>query len=237
MSELTIIVPIYNEEDGLQRLSEALSNYSDQSQYVISILLINDGSSDTSLDKIKRIAAENPNFDYISFSKNQGLSAAIKAGIDHVTTPYIGYIDADLQTSPEDFDILMEQIDQFDAVVGYRAKRKDTWNKKIQSKIANGIRRRLINDGIIDTGCPLKVMRTEVAKKIPFFTGMHRFIPALIQLQGGKVQQVPVQHFERQEGQSKFNLLNRSIGPMMDTLVFRWMKNRHINYEVDDKSL
>jgi len=109
----------------------------------------------------------------------------------------------------------------------------DTLSKKIQSLIANSIRRALINDGIIDTGCPLKVMKTEIAKKIPFFDGMHRFIPALIQLQGGNVKQIKVQHFERIAGKSKFNLFNRSLKPLQDAFAYRWMRSRYINYSVE----
>ena len=129
--------------------------------------------------------------------------------------------------------MLLKEIEHYDAVVGFRAKRKDTLNKKIQSKIGNSIRRSLINDGIKDTGCPLKIIRTETARRIPFFKGMHRFIPALIQLQQGKVKQVPVQHRERIAGKSKFSIRNRSIGLLFDIFAYRWMRKRYINYTVD----
>jgi len=165
------------------------------------------------------------------------LSSAIKAGIDHADTELIGYIDADLQTTPFDFDKLLEHIDDYEAVVCIRAKRKDSLNKKIQSLIANSIRRLLINDGVIDTGCPLKVMKAGAAKKIPFFDGMHRFIPALIQLQGGKIKQIKVQHFQRMAGTSKFNIFNRSVKPLQDALAYRWMRSRYINYNVEQTSL
>jgi len=102
----------------------------------------------------------------------------------------------------------------------------------IQSKIANYIRRKLIDDGIKDTGCPLKVIKTEFAKKIPFFKGMHRFLPALIQLQGGMVKQVEVQHFQRVAGVSKFNMFNRAFKSLVDAFAFRWMRSRYIKYKI-----
>jgi len=233
---MTIIVPVYNEVESLDRLAAVLKAYLDQSSTKSEVLFVDDGSSDGSLEKIKKIS-EDPDFSYIRFRENCGLSSAIKAGINHCQTPLLGYIDADLQTTPYDFDILLEEIDSHDAVIGYRAKRKDTLSKKVQSTIANSIRRSLIGDGIIDTGCPLKVIRTDMAQKLPFFDGMHRFIPALILLEEGKIKQLKVQHFEREAGQSKFNIFNRSIRPLQDLFAYRWMKSRYIRYEIDHHNL
>ena len=235
-SQMTIIVPVYNEVESLDRLADVLKQYMKQASVKSEVLFVDDGSTDGSLEKIQAICAD-PDFSYIRFKQNRGLSSAIKAGIDHCKTPILGYIDADLQTTPYDFDKLLEEIDAHDAVIGYRAKRKDTVSKKIQSKIANKIRRSLIDDGIIDTGCPLKVIKTDMAKRLPFFDGMHRFIPALILLESGKVKQLEVQHFEREAGQSKFNIFNRSIRPLQDAFAYRWMKNRYINYEIEDHNL
>ena len=234
---MTIIIPVYNEIDNLDRISNTFKDYFSKSNTKSNVLFIDDGSKDGSFDKIVKICDENTDFNYIKFKKNCGLSSAIKAGIDYCSTELIGYIDADLQTTPYDFDVLLKDIDNYEAVIGYRGKRKDTFNKKIQSLIANSIRRALINDGIIDTGCPLKVIKTNVAKKIPFFDGMHRFLPALIQLQGGNIKQVNVQHFERVAGKSKFNLLNRSIGPLKDAFAYRWMRSRYINYQVEKTNI
>ena len=165
------------------------------------------------------------------------MSCAIKAGIDNIDTELIGYIDADLQTTPFDFNKLLKYISDYDSVIGFRKKRQDTFSKKIQSKIANYIRRKLIDDGIKDTGCPLKVIKTSVAKKIPFFKGMHRFLPALIQLQGGMVKQVEVQHFQRVAGVSKFNMFNRAFKSLVDAFAFRWMRNRYIKYKIVDTNI
>ncbi len=234
--DLTIIVPVYNEEENIDRLEQTFKEYFDQSPIKSKVLFVDDGSTDESFEKIKKLSDKDSRFEYLKFDKNYGLSSAIKAGIDHISTPWTGYIDADLQTTPFDFDKLWEFIKDYDLVVGYRGDRKDTLNKRIQSKIANAIRRALINDGIIDTGCPLKIIKTDVAKKIPFFDGMHRFIPALSKLQGAKIKQVNVRHFPRLHGASKFNIFNRSIKPLQDAFAYRWMKSRYINYGIEDKN-
>ncbi len=230
--EMTIIVPVYNEEDNLDRLFKTFKDYLGQSNIKSNVMFIDDGSTDRSFEKIELICSSNPEFEYLKFSSNCGLSAAIKAGIDSVTAPLIGYIDADLQTTPFDFDLLLKELDGYTMAMGYRGSRKDTLSKRVQSKVANFIRRMLINDGIIDTGCPLKIIRTEAAKKIPFFDGMHRFIPALILLQKGSVKQVNVRHFPRIAGKSKFTIFNRSIKPLQDAFAYRWMRKRTINYVI-----
>jgi len=230
---MTIIVPVYNEAENLDRVKEAFNAYFAQSPTKSKVLFVDDGSKDGSLSKIEEICANNAHFEYIKFDKNYGLSTAIKAGIDQVNTPLTGYIDADLQTTPLDFDLLLNEIGTNTMAVGYRAKRKDTLSKRIQSKIANFIRRSLINDGIIDTGCPLKIVRSEEAKRIPFFDGMHRFLPALILLQQGTVKQINVRHFPRMAGKSKFNIFNRSIKPLQDAFAYRWMRKRYINYTIE----
>ena len=230
--EFCIIVPVYNEEDNIARLAGALMEYIGHASVKSCILFVNDGSIDHSLQKISAVCEQNPDAFYIGFDKNNGLSAALKAGIDCVASPYTGYIDADLQTSPEDFEMLLPYREDFEMVTGIRSGRKDSFWKRLSSKIANRIRRMLTHDGIEDTGCPLKVMKTGSAKRIPFFKGMHRFLPALILMQGGKVKQAPVRHFERIAGQSKFHLWNRLFGPLWDCFAYRWMKKRYINYTI-----
>ena len=233
--ELTIIVPVYNEEENLERVEKEFKNYLEKGKTKAKILFVNDGSKDNSQAMIEDICQRNEDFSYLLLAQNMGLSAAIKAGIDYVNTPYTGYIDSDLQTTPEDFDLLMEHAPNYALVTGIRANRKDTFVKKMSSKIANGIRRSVTHDDMQDTGCPLKVLKSQYAKRIPFFTGMHRFLPALIQLQKGEVKQIPVRHFPRIAGVAKYHLWNRLIGPMMDLFAYNWMRKRYINYQVAKK--
>ena len=230
--ELTILVPVYNEEDNMPVLSKRLADYLPHAAKSSCVLFINDGSSDHSGERIRTACAEHDRFFFIELSCNTGLSSALKAGMDCVCSPYLAYIDADLQTAPEELDLLTPYLNEYELVTGVRANRKDTGFKKIQSRIANGFRRMMIKDGARDTGCPLKVMQTDMARSLPFFKGMHRFFPALIQLAGGRVKQVNVSHYPRVAGVSKFTLRNRCFAPFIDCLAVRWMQKRHIAYTI-----
>ena len=235
--ELTIVVPVFNEEENIFALEQKLSGFVSQSSLKTCILFVNDGSTDHSKERIEEVCKRQKQFFHLSFSKNSGLSAALKAGIDATWSTYMGYIDADLQTTPEDFNLLIPYIGDFEMVLGIRTEREDSFVKKASSKIANRFRRFMTKDGITDTGCPLKIMKTEYAKRLPLFDGMHRFLPALIQLQNGRVKQVPVKHFPRMAGKSKYNLKNRIIAPFLDCFAFRWMKNRTINFQIIETNI
>lgn len=233
--ELTIIIPVYNEEDNLFRVEKELLAYTKIALKQTQILFVNDGSTDNSQALIETICSRNPEFSYVLFKKNYGLSTAIKAGFDYTETPLVGYIDSDLQTTPNDFNLLLEAINDYDLVTGVRANRKDNFVKNMSSKIANGIRRSFTQDGMDDTGCPLKVIKTDFAKRIPMFKGLHRFLPAMVLLQNGTVKQIPVQHFPRIAGKTNYGIWNRLIGPLTDCFAYLWMKKKHINYEVSKK--
>ncbi len=233
--EFTIIVPVYNEEENLQRVEKVLLNYLKIATKKTKVLFVNDGSKDKSHQLIEKICKRNSDFHFIQFNKNRGLSTAIKAGIDYTDTELLGYIDSDLQTVPEDFNILLEYIDEYDLVNGVRLNRNDSFIKNLSSKIANSIRRGFTHDAMDDTGCPLKVIKTVYAKRIPFFNGIHRFLPAMILLQNGKIKQVPVQHFPRMAGIAKFGLWNRILSPLADCFVYLWMKKKYIHYEIINK--
>ncbi|TGD80336.1 glycosyltransferase [Hymenobacter wooponensis] len=232
---LTVLVPVYNEEESLQQFAVEMNKFLDKTPVTTTVLFVNDGSTDGSLAILRNICRQDSRYEFISLSHNRGLSTAIKAGIDHCRTTLLGYIDSDIQTSPLDFLKFFEFFPQYDMVNGIRAKRQDTFVKKLSSKIANGVRRTLINDGIQDTGCPLKIMKIEYARRIPLFHGMHRFLGALVQLQGGKVHQMPVQHFPRFAGTAKYNLWNRAWKPLVDTFGFRWIRSRWKNYEIGEE--
>lgn len=231
--EFTIIIPVFNEEDNLERVEKELGDYLSVCTKKAKVLFVNDGSKDNSQNIIEAICQRNEVFHYIKFAQNKGLSAAIKAGFDHTDTPLVGYIDSDLQTAPEDFNLLLPHIDTYDLVTGVRADRKDSFVKNASSLIANSIRRTFTHDGMDDTGCPLKVIKTDYAKRIPMFKGLHRFLPAMILLQNGTIVQIPVRHFPRMAGTAKFGLWNRLLGPLMDCFAYLWMKKKYINYEIE----
>lgn len=234
---LTIIVPVYNEEDNMPRLEEKLSAYVSQAPVPTCVLFVNDGSTDHSLERMKEVCARHEAFFFCNLAKNGGLSTAMKAGIDEADSRLVGYIDADLQTDPEDFNLLLPYTGEYQLVMGIRANRKDSFFKNLQSKIANGFRRMMTHDQATDTGCPLKILQTDYAKRIPLFTGMHRFLPALILLQEGKMKEIPVRHYPRVAGVSKYHLWNRLVAPFVDCFAYRWMKKRYICYRVADSNL
>ena len=235
--QLTIIVPVFNESESLPKLHKAFIEYLEFTPVNSNILFINDGSTDESDKIIREICAEDSRFEYATLTRNCGLSTALKAGFEFPNTPYLGSLDADLQTSPMDFMLFFSHLNQCNMVNGIRAKRNDGLVKKVSSKIANGFRRFMINDGIVDTCCPLKIIETSYAQNMPFFKGMHRFIPALIQLQGGTVKQIKVSHYPRIAGTSKYHLFNRLVGPFLDTLAFVWMRTRWISYQIGETEL
>lgn len=236
--EFTIVVPVFNEEDNIVRLERAFNDYLPICAKSACVLFVDDGSTDNSLKGIQQICESNEHFFYIALDTNHGLSAAIKAGIDACQSPFVGYIDADLQTVPADFNKLLEYADNYALVSGIRAKRNDSTIKRLQSKIANRFRRSMTGDKATDTGCPLKVMHTSYARRIPFFDGMHRFLPALIALQkGGTFYEVPIRHFPRVAGTSKYHFWNRLTGPFLDCFAYRWMKSRYINYGVINENV
>lgn len=233
----SILVPVYNEVENIERLEDKLHRFLSSSLFSACVIFVNDGSTDGSEKRIHSICERNAHFFYLDLKKNSGLSAALKAGFDHCFSEFVGYMDADMQTDADDFNLLLPHLDNYELVTGIRAHRKDSFFKNLQSKIANGYRRMMTGDGVSDTGCPLKVMHTGYAKRMPMFKGMHRFLPALILLQEGKVQQIPVRHYPRLAGKSKYHLWNRLTGPFIDCFAYRWMKKRYINYQIHSSNL
>lgn len=233
--EFTIIVPVYNEQECLPELFKHLELYLLKASKKTKILLVNDGSSDHSAELIKEFCADKEDFYYLLFERNFGKGAALKAAFDHVETPILGYLDADLQTYPEDFEKLLPFLGEYDLVSGWRKDRKDTLIKRISSKVGNGVRNIFTQDNMHDTGCPLKIMKTSFAKQIPMFKGLQRFLPAMVLLQNGKLKEVEIPHYPRLAGESKYNFRNRFMGPLMDCFAYVWMKKSYINYKVAEK--
>lgn len=230
----TIIVPLFNERENLPRLEEKLSSYAASCPAgETCVLFVDDGSTDGGGELLEEMCSRHGCFHFVRFAENRGLSAALKAGFDLCNSEYAGYIDADLQTDPEDFNLLLPFAPDFALVTGIRTERQDSFVKKASSKIANGWRRMMTHDGVADTGCPLKVIQAGYARRIPMFKGMHRFLPALVQMAGGEVKQVPVRHYPRIAGKAKYHLLNRLWGPFIDCFAFRWMRNRFIDCTIE----
>lgn len=234
-AEFTIIVPVYNEEEGLERLFLHLDSYCKKASKPTAVLFVDDGSTDKSPEMIQAYCKDHSTFSYILFNKNYGKGAALKAAFDEIDTPLLGYIDADLQTYPEDFERLFPFATEYDLVTGWRKERKDTFIKRISSKIGNGVRILFTKDKMHDTGCPLKIIKTSYAKEIPMFKGLQRFLPAMVLLQNGKIKEVEISHYPRVAGESKYSFKNRFMGPLIDCFAYVWMKKTYIYYKVKTK--
>lgn len=234
--DFTIIVPVYNEQECLPELFQKLKAYLKIASKKTKVLLVDDGSSDGSGAMIKRFCEKNEHFSYLLFERNFGKGAALKAAFDHTTTTWLGYLDADLQTYPEDFEKLFPLSDTHELVTGWRRDRKDTWVKRISSKVGNGVRIMFTRDHMHDTGCPLKIIKTSYAQQIPMFKGLQRFLPAMVLLQNGRIAEVEIPHYPRLAGESKYSFKNRFMGPLLDCFAYVWMRKSYINYKVKEKN-
>lgn len=228
MDKISFVIPVYNEEDNIERLFDELSRVAAELSQPYEIVLVDDCSTDRSLEVISGLAARHPQVRYLSFVVNCGQSAALYAGFQHATGDIIVTMDADLQNDPADIPKLLGYLGEYDMVNGWRADRQDTLSKKIGSRIGNYVRNKLTWETIHDTGCSLKVMRASMLKHIRMFRGLHRFLPTLMRLEGARVIEVPVHHRARVYGESKYNNLRRGIEGLYDVIAVRWMIKRHL---------
>lgn len=225
--EVSVVIPLFNEEENVtdlqMQLETALKGIPHE------LIFVDDGSSDGTAARVRVSSSAR----VLRFQKNAGQSAAMYAGIHAAHGDVIVLIDGDLQNDPADIPALVRKLDEgFDLVCGYRAKRKDTAFKRLQSRIANAVRSRFIGDGVRDTGCSLKAMRRECRSAWVPFNGMHRFIPAFIRAAGYRITEVPVNHRARLHGVSKYNFANRAWRATKDMFGVSWLLSRRITYEV-----
>jgi glycosyltransferase involved in cell wall biosynthesis len=226
---VSVVVPVFNEEDNVSILQSELRTALAGLDH--EIVFVDDGSTDRSAEKIERAA----NVCVLRFVKNTGQSAALYAGIKAARGRTIVMIDSDLQNDPADIPRLLAEIARGpDLVCGYRAKRKDTLTKRLTSRIANFVRSRFTKDYVRDTGCTLKAMKRECAEVLVPFKGMHRFIPALIRGAGYKLVEIPVNHRPRRFGQTKYGFGSRAWRATMDMFGVRWLLSRRLNYKLRD---
>jgi glycosyltransferase involved in cell wall biosynthesis len=228
--DLTIVAPVYNERDNLELLVAELDDALEAVDF--EILLVDDGSNDGSSEMITSLAHDHPRVRGLHFKHNRGQTAAFDAGFRQARGRWIVTIDSDLQNDPRDIPTLLAALGDYDAAVGYRARRRDSWLRRISSTIANAVRNRLSGDDIIDTGCSLKAFRRECLASLKLYTGMHRFLPTLLRIEGYRVVQLPVNHRPRTRGTSKYGVWNRVFRSFIDLLAVRWMRKRHLGYEV-----
>lgn len=228
---LSLIVPAKDEAENLaalhERICAALAAREDWE-----LVLVDDGSADGTADVIRALAARDPRVTGVLLTRNFGQTAGLVAGLGEARGELVVTLDADLQNDPADIPRLIAALDVHDAVVGYRLRRNDSFVRRASSRIANAVRNRISGDSIRDTGCSLKVFRTRVLRELPWFEGMHRFLPTLVRYRGGSVIELPVAHHPRRAGQSKYGIRNRAWRAFKDLLAVRWMRRRMLRTEV-----
>jgi len=225
--EVSVIVPLFNEEESIVILQSELIAALKDVDY--EIIFVDDGSRDRTGERIGPQA----NVRVIRFERNAGQSAAIYAGLEAAQGATVVLIDGDLQNDPADIPKLLSEIARgADLVCGYRAQRRDTLVKRLTSWIANTVRSRFTKDGVRDTGCTLKAMRRECVSALVPFKGMHRFVPALVKGAGYRLVEIPVNHRPRRFGQSKYGLGNRAVRATIDMFGVRWLLSRRLSYKI-----
>lgn len=231
----SVVIPIKDERENLVPLTEqlvkALESREESRSAPFELLFIDDGSTDGSSEILDGLAAQYRWVKVFHFDRNYGQSAAFDAGFKQSTGDLVMTIDGDLQNDPADIATLLPLIRQYDLVCGWRKDRHDNLTRKISSRIANSVRSAVTGDRVHDTGCSLKLFRRAVVDKLQLFEGMHRFFPALALMHGFTVTEVPVRHYPRTRGTSKYGVGNRLFKGLYDLVAVRWMQHRCLRYK------
>lgn len=236
--DLSVVFPVYNEEENIPLLLREIAAAVEGRGWTYEIVAVDDGSSDRSLEVLRSLKQQYPTLRVLALQKNSGQTAALDAAWRAAQGRLVVSLDADLQNDPADIPAMMQKIEQANAdmVIGVRVNRRDTWSRKMQSRIGNGVRNWITGDQITDTGCSLKLVKKEAVDRVRLFTGMHRFLPTLVRYAGYKVVEMPVNHRPRQFGVSKYGAMNRAFRGLVDCFAVRWMGKRMLNYRVREDS-
>lgn len=228
---LSLVIPVYNEEDNVRPLVERLEQVLAAWNGPAEVLFVDDGSRDKTLELLRQAQESDPRIRIVHFRRNLGQTAAMAAGFRLAQGRSVVTLDADLQNDPLEIPRLVEMLKDWDVVCGVRTRRKDGLWKRISSRIGNGFRNWATGEDIIDTGCTLRAYRRECLERLELYHGMHRFLPTLIKMRGYRVVQVPVSHHPRQAGKTKYGTLDRLIKGLGDVWAVRWMKKNRISYD------
>lgn len=229
-ASISVVVPVYNEAGNIGPLAsetiDALARCFD-----FEIIFVDDGSTDATTDEIHRAVTLSPFIASRRHARNRGQSAAVHTGVRAARYEVIAVLDGDGQNDPRDIPKLLEALRANPGtglVIGERRKRRDNWVRRVSSRIANGVRSRLLRDGVGDTGCGVKVFHRDAYLQLPTFDHMHRFMPALFRYAGFDVRSVSVNHRPRLKGESKYGVGNRLWVGIVDLLGVMWLQKRRI---------
>lgn len=229
MPYLSVVVPLYNEVENVDKLWQAMNPVLEDWGKSYEVIFVDDGSTDGTRDKLRQIALQNGPVRAILFRNNFGQSAAMGAGFEATQGHVVVAMDGDLQNDPRDIPLLLKKMDEgYDVVSGWRKNRKDKLVlRKIPSQIANKLICSATDVRLHDTGCSLKAFRGDILRRITLYGELHRFIPALMRMEGAEITEMPVQHHPRRFGKSKYNL-TRTFRVIMDLINIRLLM-KHLN--------
>jgi dolichol-phosphate mannosyltransferase len=228
---LSVVIPFFNENESarplLAEVRAVLETSGALGGSTMEVIAVDDGSLDGTGQELDRAAAEWPVLRVVHHRQRRGQSAALATGFAAAGGELIATLDGDGQSDPADIPALLRELGEFQMVTGIRARRLDSWVRRASSRVAYRIRNAVLHDGIVDTGCSTRVLRRACLCDVPMqFRGMHRFLPALFQMAGFSVKQVPVRHRPRLGGRAKYGIGNRMIPAFLDLMAVRWMKSR-----------
>lgn len=232
--ELSVVIPVRNESENVIALLEEIEAALGTEE--VEIIFVNDASADDTCERLQKAQLRpRPWLHVLNLREHSGQSAAIRVGVLHARAPWVVTLDGDGQNDPADIPTLVDARDRelgYDGalmICGIRARRNDTWVRRVTSRIANRVRRYLLDDDCVDTGCGLKLFPAGAFRLLPAFNHMHRFLPALIQRDGGRVVSVAVNHRPREKGRSNYGVHNRLWVGIIDLVGVMWLKRRGIN--------
>ncbi len=234
MPDLSVVIPVYNEEENLPLLWEELRGVLEGLGLAVEVIFVDDGSRDGSPEIVRGLREADPRVRLVRLKSHAGETAATDAGLKAALGRWVVVMDADLQNDPADIPTLLGYLDRWDAATGWRQERAhgDDWRRRVASRIANRVRNWLSDETIQDSGCTFRAFRRECLRDLVLYRGLHRFIPTLLTLRGYRVIEVPVNHRPRRFGRSKYGVWDRAFVAFADLLAIRWMKSRLLRYEV-----
>lgn len=232
---LSLVIPAFNEAENLPILLAEIRAALTGLDRSYEVLLIDDGSTDATLAVARELAGADSRLRIVHMRRRSGQSAALAAGFRRARGEVVVTLDADLQNDPADIATLLAALPGADVVSGVRQKRQDSWQRRVASRIANAVRNRLTHESISDVGCSLKAYRAELLRDLPMFTGMHRFLPTLVRMQGARLREVPVRHRPRVHGIAKYTIGNRLWRALADLFAVRWMQSRWIDHRLAEE--
>jgi glycosyltransferase involved in cell wall biosynthesis len=236
--DVSIIVPVLNEVESVPQLADEIVAAFDVGPWTWECVWVDDGSSDGTLERLRSLSAADPRHRFVSHDRNYGQSAALLTGFSVSSGRILATLDGDLQNDPADLPRLIRTLEDGDAhmVNGVRANRRDSWLRRVSSRIANGFRNRVSGATATDVGCSVRAFYRECAEGLPQFHGMHRFLPTLVSRRGWRLTEVDVNHRPRSHGTAKYGVHNRLWVGIADTFGVRWLGSRGVNPRVAEVS-